>query len=587
MEAGAGSETTAAPASVQAALSPVVAEATAAVASTVVATAAEAAAAAPALDLAAGDVPAEGRAMPQATETEGDAVDDRVGPPAEDDAPEVPADFDDEVDVPAPPLPSQHASRRSSAGASFDARHGIPVPPATASRKMVPPPPPPPGSVASAHSTETSSSGMAASWGGRDRVTDEGDTAGGEARDPSASGSTDAAASGSNASGPSAAMGRQTISYSADRLIGNGSFGVVFQAKVVETGETVAIKKVIQDKRYKNRELQIMRMLTHPNIVELKHCFYSSGEKSGEICLNLVLEFIPETVYRVSRHYSKLKQPMPMLYIRLYMYQLLRSLAYLSDLNIAHRDVKPQNLLVEPRTQVLKLCDFGSAKVLVPGEPSLSYIVSRFYRAVELIFGSTNYSPAIDLWSAGCVMAELLLGRPLFCGDSGVDQLVEIIKVLGTPEKEEIEAMNSNYTDFRFPHIRPMPWSRVFKARTDADAVDLVSRLLVYNPQRRIPPMEALAHAFFDPLRSPDTTLPHGKPLPPLFNFSEREWAVAGPELARRIMPSAPYEALAHQYGWPEAATSTSKGERTEQGIAGAGEEAVAGKRPLTAEERS
>eukprot|EP00166_Cyanidium_caldarium_P000903 ctg_1376.g500 len=173
MEAGAGSETTAAPASVQAALSPVVAKATAAVASTVAATAVEAVAAAPALDLAAGDVPPEGRAMPQTTEREGEAVDDRSGPPAEDDAPEATAEFDDEVDVPAPPLPSQHASRRTSAGASFDARHGIPVPPETASRKMVPPPPPP-GSVASAHSTEASGSGMAASWGGRDRVTDEG-----------------------------------------------------------------------------------------------------------------------------------------------------------------------------------------------------------------------------------------------------------------------------------------------------------------------------------------------------------------------------------------------------------------------------
>jgi glycogen synthase kinase 3 beta len=341
----------------------------------------------------------------------------------------------------------------------------------------------------------------------------------------------------------------QTISYSADRLIGNGSFGVVFQATVVETGEVVAIKKVIQDKRYKNRELQIMRMLSHPNIVELKHCFLSSGEKTGEICLNLVLEYIPETVYRISRHYSKLRQPMPLLYVRLYAYQLLRALAYIHDLNIAHRDVKPQNLLVEPRTQVLKICDFGSAKMLVTGEKSLSYIVSRFYRAIELLVGSEDYTPAIDLWSAGCVIAELLLGRPLFCGESGLSQLIEIIKVLGAPTEDDLVAMRSKHSDFKIPRIQPVTLRKVFKARTDLDAIDLVSQLLVYKPQKRIRAMDALAHPFFDPLRQPETALPNGRALPPLFNFSQREWEVAGIELARRILPREHFEAALRQYG--------------------------------------
>lgn len=93
------------------------------------------------------------------------------------------------------------------------------------------------------------------------------------------------------------------------------------------------------------------------------------------------------------------------------------------------RDIKPQNLLVNINTHALKLCDFGSAKALVRGEPNISYICSRYYRAPELIFGATDYTCAIDVWSVGCVMAELLLGSPLFPGDSGVDQLVEIIKV--------------------------------------------------------------------------------------------------------------------------------------------------------------
>ena len=115
-------------------------------------------------------------------------------------------------------------------------------------------------------------------------------------------------------------------------------------------------------------------------------------------------------------------------------------------------------------------------QVLVKGEPNISYICSRYYRAPELIFGATDYTAAIDVWSVGCVMAELLLGQPLFPGESGVDQLVEIIKVLGTPTREEIHAMNPNYTEFKFPQIKAHPWTKVFSKRLPPDAVDLVRR---------------------------------------------------------------------------------------------------------------
>uniref|UniRef100_A0A453MDA9 non-specific serine/threonine protein kinase n=1 Tax=Aegilops tauschii subsp. strangulata TaxID=200361 RepID=A0A453MDA9_AEGTS len=204
---------------------------------------------------------------------------------------------------------------------------------------------------------------------------------------------------------------KQTISYMAERVIGQGSFGVVFQAKCLETSETVAIKKVLQDKRYKNRELQMMRLLDHPNVVSLKHCFFSTTEKD-ELFLNLVLEYVPETVHRVIRHYNKMNQRMPLIYVKLYTYQICRALAYIHrTVGVCHRDIKPQNLLVNPHTHQLKICDFGSAKVLVKGEPNISYICSRYYRAPELIFGATEYTTAIDIWSAGCVLAELLTGQ--------------------------------------------------------------------------------------------------------------------------------------------------------------------------------
>uniref|UniRef100_A0A8C5MHX2 Glycogen synthase kinase-3 beta n=1 Tax=Leptobrachium leishanense TaxID=445787 RepID=A0A8C5MHX2_9ANUR len=330
---------------------------------------------------------------------------------------------------------------------------------------------------------------------------------------------------------------QQEVSYTDTKVIGNGSFGVVYQAKLCDSGELVAIKKVLQDKRFKNRELQIMRKLDHCNIVRLRYFFYSSGEKKDEVYLNLVLDYVPETVYRVARHYSRAKQALPMIYVKLYMYQLFRSLAYIHSFGICHRDIKPQNLLLDPDTAVLKLCDFGSAKQLVRGEPNVSYICSRYYRAPELIFGATDYTSSIDVWSAGCVLAELLLGQPIFPGDSGVDQLVEIIKVLGTPTREQIREMNPNYTEFKFPQIKAHPWTKVFRARTPPEAIALCSRLLEYTPTARLTPLDACAHSFFDELRDPNPKLPNGREFPALFNFTTQELS-SNPSLSSTLIPA-------------------------------------------------
>lgn len=332
---------------------------------------------------------------------------------------------------------------------------------------------------------------------------------------------------------------QKDLSYTNCKVIGNGSFGIVFQAKLVDDSSPsgdIAIKKVLQDKRFKNRELQIMRLVSHPNVVDLKAFFYSNGDKKDEVYLNLVLEYVPETVYRASRHYSKLKNPMPMLQIKLYMYQLLRSLMYIHSVGICHRDIKPQNLLLNPRTGVLKLCDFGSAKILVAGEPNVSYICSRYYRAPELIFGATNYTTNIDIWSTGCVMAELMLGQPLFPGESGIDQLVEIIKVLGTPSREQIKTMNPNYMEHKFPQIKPHPFSKVFRPRTAPEAINLVAKLLEYTPESRLSAVEAMCHPFFDELRAEGLKMPNGEGLPPLFNFTREELSVR-PDLNRHLVP--------------------------------------------------
>jgi len=351
------------------------------------------------------------------------------------------------------------------------------------------------------------------------------------------------------------------MSYTQCKIAGNGSFGVVFQTKLSPSGEDAAIKRVLQDKRFKNRELQIMRIVRHPNIVELKAFYYSNGDRvrdidnklgvntalmatqKDEVYLNLVLEYVPETVYRASRHFNKLKTTMPILEVKLYIYQLFRSLAYIHSQGICHRDIKPQNLLLDPHSGILKLCDFGSAKILVENEPNVSYICSRYYRAPELIFGATNYTTKIDVWSTGCVMAELMLGQPLFPGESGIDQLVEIIKVLGTPTRDQIRTMNPNYMEHKFPQIKPHPFNKVFR-KADPSAIDLISKLLEYTPTQRLSAIDAMVHPFFDELRDPSTRFPDSrhpngatKDLPTLFDFNHHELSIA-PHLNHQLVPA-------------------------------------------------
>lgn len=336
------------------------------------------------------------------------------------------------------------------------------------------------------------------------------------------------------------AAAEPSCTYNAERVIGNGTFGIVYSAHIVETDETVAIKKVFVDRRYRNRELQVWREMFHPNVVALKHAFYTSGDSADELYLNMVMEFVPETVYCVMKRFAKQKQPMPRILVQLYSYQACRALAHLHASGVVHRDIKPQNLLVDAtRGNILKLCDFGSAAKVGQGRPTLvAYICSRYYRAPELIFGATNYGTAVDLWSIGCVLAEMIRGRPLFPGENGVDQLVEVVKVLGSPSRRNVLAMNPQYTNFTFPNVQQRSWDTVFRKGTPKDSIDLLQALLQYDPEARVRPLEACAHHYYDELRDERTRCPDGQPLPAdLFNLTAREMRVCLPSLRERLIP--------------------------------------------------
>ena len=293
--------------------------------------------------------------------------------------------------------------------------------------------------------------------------------------------------------------------FTAISIIGKGTFGIVYIAKKENCDEILAIKRVLQDKRYHNRELEILKELNHPNIINLRHFFYTKIEKEKdkeELYLNCVCDYLPTTLSRIlSINYQSGKQ-LDAFISKLYAYQMLLSLKYIHSVGVTHRDIKPQNILIDQKTNVLKLCDFGSAKKLVPGQKSLAYICSRYYRAPELIFGSTNYDSQIDVWSMGCVIAELVLERPLFPGNSPSDQLVEIIKILGTPSKEDILSMNPQFKDHKFPDIKPTPWGKIYRNRKiPPHFEDLLNKLLVYDPKKRLTAEKALEHEYFEEIR--------------------------------------------------------------------------------------
>jgi glycogen synthase kinase 3 beta len=324
--------------------------------------------------------------------------------------------------------------------------------------------------------------------------------------------------------------------YKPLQAIGSGTFGVVYQARCLENNEIVAIKKVLQDKRYKNRELQILKILNHNNIIKMKTYFYTTS-KQDESYLNVVMDYIPLTLSKYIKSYKN--GDVPDMYVKLYAFQMLRSINYIHSIGICHRDIKPQNILVDNDGNILKLCDFGSAKKLVKNESNVAYICSRYYRAPELIFGASDYTNAIDVWSIGCVIAEMKLGEPLFAGETSIDQIIEIIKVLGTPTKRQIKQMNSDYNNYTFPIIRCYTYEDVFKGKNVSyDFIDLLKKLLVYEPDKRIKPLEAMLHPFFNELKDKHSTFPDGSGISSdIFEFSEAEISVDIEGYIKQIIP--------------------------------------------------
>ncbi|XP_070310924.1 cyclin-dependent kinase 2 isoform X3 [Odocoileus virginianus] len=322
--------------------------------------------------------------------------------------------------------------------------------------------------------------------------------------------------------------------------IGEGTYGVVYKAKNKLTGEVVALKKIrldtratspnVQSERVRKRkeplemgsrtprrgdgfcdkretegvpstairEISLLKELNHPNIVKLLDVIHTENK------LYLVFEFLHQDLKKFMDASTLTGIPLPL--IKSYLFQLLQGLAFCHSHRVLHRDLKPQNLLINADGSI-KLADFGLARAFgVPVRTYTHEVVTLWYRAPEILLGCKYYSTAVDIWSLGCIFAEMVTRRALFPGDSEIDQLFRIFRTLGTPDEVVWPGVTS-MPDYKpsFPKWARQDFSKVVPP-LDEDGRSLLSQMLHYDPNKRISAKAALAHPFFQDVTKP---VPH------------------------------------------------------------------------------
>ncbi|KAI9216121.1 kinase-like domain-containing protein [Blastocladiella britannica] len=305
-------------------------------------------------------------------------------------------------------------------------------------------------------------------------------------------------------------------------LIGEGAYGVVCSAIHKATGRKVAIKKIAPfDHAMFSlrtlREIKILRYFQHENIIGILDIVKPETlESFSEVYL--IQELMETDMHRVIR-----TQELSDDHCQYFVYQTLRALKCLHSANILHRDLKPSNLLLNSNCD-LKVCDFGLARIMNIDEETntagfmTEYVATRWYRAPEIMLTFKEYTHAIDVWSVGCILAEMLSGKPLFPGRDYHHQLSLILDVLGTPSLEDFNAIKSRRArDYirSLPFKKKQPFSTLFP-RANRHAVDLLERMLAFNPTKRISVDEALRHPYLEPYHDPEDE-PIAPPIPGWF----------------------------------------------------------------------
>uniref|UniRef100_A0A4X1UWI0 Mitogen-activated protein kinase 15 n=1 Tax=Sus scrofa TaxID=9823 RepID=A0A4X1UWI0_PIG len=298
--------------------------------------------------------------------------------------------------------------------------------------------------------------------------------------------------------------------YLLKRRLGKGAYGIVWKALDRRTGEVVAIKKIFDAFRNKTdaqrtfREIMLLQEFgDHPNIVRLLDVIQAENDRD----IYLVFESMDTDLNAVLRKGTLLKDA----HKRYIFYQLLRATKFIHSGRVIHRDQKPANVLLDASCSV-KLCDFGLARSLSglsegpEGQALTEYVATRWYRAPEVLLSSSWYTPGVDMWSLGCILGEMLRGRPLFPGTSTLHQLELILEAVPPPSEEELLALGSGYSASVLQHLGPQArqtLDALLPPDTPPEALDLLRRLLVFAPDKRLSAAQALEHPYVQSFHCP------------------------------------------------------------------------------------
>ncbi|KAF7829635.1 mitogen-activated protein kinase-like protein NTF3 [Senna tora] len=298
--------------------------------------------------------------------------------------------------------------------------------------------------------------------------------------------------------------------------IGRGAYGIVCSSVNRETNEKVAIKKI--QNAFENRvdalrtlrELKLLRHLQHENVIALKDIMMPIHRKSFKD-VYMVYELMDTDLHQIIKSSQALSND----HCQYFLFQLLRGLKYLHSANILHRDLKPGNLLINANCD-LKICDFGLARTSSSKNQFMTeYVVTRWYRAPELLLCCDNYGTSIDVWSVGCIFAELLGRKPIFPGSECLNQLKLIINILGSQREEDIEFIDNPKAKKYIKSLPYSPGTPLTRLYPNAHplAIDLLQKMLVFDPSKRISVTEALQHPYMSPLYDPNSDPPAVVPI--------------------------------------------------------------------------
>mmetsp|Transcript_46543 Transcript_46543/g.134740 ORF Transcript_46543/g.134740 Transcript_46543/m.134740 type:complete len:319 (-) Transcript_46543:67-1023(-) len=285
--------------------------------------------------------------------------------------------------------------------------------------------------------------------------------------------------------------------------LGEGTYGKVYKARQNRTGKIVAMKKMKLDSEEEGvpstaiREIALLKELPHENVVKLLDVFCSTNK------LTLVFEFAENDL---KKYMKSLGRQLPPSTIKSLAFQLCRGIEFCHANRILHRDLKPQNLLIDQRLR-LKIADFGLARAYTVPVPKYTHeVVTVWYRAPEILLGSALYSVPVDQWSVGCILGEMATGAPLFAGDSEIDTIFKVFQKLGTPTVEAWPGL-AEMPEFKptFPKWSIKGWENIrnTKAQVGLEGIDLLDKLMAYDPKKRLSARRALQHAYFADVERP------------------------------------------------------------------------------------